>query len=278
MPLSVLTLNLWHDNGPYAARRERIRGWIDRLSPDLIGFQEALRGDGFDQVATLLDGCGYHLDYVHAQAFARAGAKLSFGNAIASRFPIVRRNEICLPDRGDGEMRAALTVELDAPVGLLSFTTTHLNWKLHQSDTRVLQVAALAEHVLALRPRSGFPPIVVGDFNAEPDSDEIRFMRGAHALEGRAVYFNDAWRVAGDRFGGESGTDLPGATWSNRNPYARTAFEPNRRIDYIFAGYPRADGAGRIEHCRVVCNDEESGVWPSDHFGLYAELRTEPVG
>ena len=51
--LSVLTLNLWHDSGPYEARRARIREWLDRLEPDLIGFQEALRGPRFDQVAEL---------------------------------------------------------------------------------------------------------------------------------------------------------------------------------------------------------------------------------
>ena len=38
----------------------------DRLDPDLIGFQEALRGESTDQVATLLEGRGYHLDYVQA--------------------------------------------------------------------------------------------------------------------------------------------------------------------------------------------------------------------
>ena len=88
MTLSVLTLNLWHDSGPWEARQERIREWVDRLSPDLIGFQEALRGEGLEQVATLLEGRGYHVDYVHAQAFWREGSGLSFGNAIASRFPI----------------------------------------------------------------------------------------------------------------------------------------------------------------------------------------------
>ncbi len=54
--LSVLTLNLWHDAGPYEARVARIRDWIDRLDLDLIGFQEALRGPDFDQLAELLVG------------------------------------------------------------------------------------------------------------------------------------------------------------------------------------------------------------------------------
>lgn len=272
MTISMLTLNLWHDSGPWPARLERIREWLDILDPDLIGFQEALRGDSMDQVGAIVEGRGYHVDYVQASPFWREDDKhLSFGNAIASRWPIRDRSELKLPDRGDGETRAALTVKVDAPVGEISFTTTHLNWKLHQSDTRCAQVLALARHVVASRPREGFPPIVVGDFNAEPDSDEIRFMRGAHAIDGTSVYFNDAFRIAGDPAQG------PGHTWCNRNPHARTAFEPDKRIDYIFTGYPMRDGRGMLESCRVVCDDEKNGAWPTDHFGVYAEVRSDPV-
>ena len=44
-----------------------------------------------------------------------------------------------------------------------------------------------------------------------------------------------------------------------------------------FAGYPQRGGVGLVEACHVVCDDEVGGVWPSDHFGVYAELRTEPI-
>ena len=54
MTLRVLTLNLWHDSGPWPARRERIREWIDRLAPDLIAFQEVLRVPWLDQLPDLL--------------------------------------------------------------------------------------------------------------------------------------------------------------------------------------------------------------------------------
>lgn len=99
----------------------------------------------------------------------------------------------------------------------------------------------------------------------------IRFMRGAHAVGDRSVYFNDAWKVAGEHSLGS------GFTWCNRNPYAQSAHEPDKRIDYIFSGYPCSDGRGILESCRVVCNDEKDGVWPTGHFGVFAELRTEPV-
>ena len=131
----------------------------------------------------------------------------------------------------------------------------------------------IAERAWKRRPENGFPPIIVGDFNAEPGSDEIRYMTGLHSMHGRSVAFVDAWEAAGDH--SLPGEDGLGITWSNRNPYARTEFEPRRRIDYIFAGLPGRSGVGAVESCRVVCNEEMGGVWPTDHFGVFAELRTQ---
>jgi endonuclease/exonuclease/phosphatase family metal-dependent hydrolase len=52
---------------------------------------------------------------------------------------------------------------------------------------------------------NGFPPIILGDFNAEPGSDEIRYMTGLHSLQGRSVAFLDvalttsSWAIPGAR-------------------------------------------------------------------------------
>jgi endonuclease/exonuclease/phosphatase family metal-dependent hydrolase len=273
--LKVLTLNLWHDQGPWTARAQRIRDWLDRLDPDLVAFQEALRGPHLDQVADLLGPRLPHRDYGRAGTFVREGVQLDFGNAVASRWPLVGREEQRLPDRGDAETRSALHVDVDAPLGRVAFTCTHLHWRFHHGDTRLRQVQALATRVIARRPKGGFPPIVAGDFNAEPEWDEIRYLTGGHAIDGKTVYFHDAWRVAGR--GAPAPGEPPGCTWSNRNPYARLALEPDRRIDYVFAGYPTSRGLGRIERCTVVLDDAVDGVWPSDHFGVLAELRTQPL-
>jgi endonuclease/exonuclease/phosphatase family metal-dependent hydrolase len=267
MTVSVLTLNVWHNSGPYPARRALIRDWIARLTPDLIGFQEVLRGPGFDQLQELVDGFGYHTDFVPVVPFWD-DATLRFGNALASRWPLRDRETLALPDAGDAEKRAALSVTVDAPVGPVGFTTTHLNWKLHHGWVRERQVIALCDLSRRLRPVDGFPPVIVGDFNAEPDSAEVRYIKGLQSLDGRSVHYRDAWASAG------SGD---GATWSNRNAYARMALEPDRRIDYIFVGPPLPNGIGLIETCRVICDEPQNGIWPTDHFGVYAELRTEPL-
>lgn len=266
MALSVLTLNIWNNDGPWKERAPLIREWIEGVDPDVIGFQEVLVGPGVDQAREVLGERGYALEFAVARAFWK-DPSLEFGNAVASRWPIIKREAVGLPDSGDGETRVALSVTIDAPFGPLALTCTHLNWRFHHGWVRERQIRAVGELLLRRRPRDGFPPLLVGDMNAEPDSSEMRYARGLHALEGTSLYLRDAWLEAG------SGSD--GVTWSNRNEYARIAREPDRRIDYIYVGPPRRNGIGRVERCRVVCDDPRAGVWPSDHFGLHAELRTD---
>ena len=266
--LRVLTLNVWNDSGPWPALAERIRGWIERLAPDLIAFQEVIRSPQRD-LARELVGDRFELAFGEASRFWKSPEE-AFGNAIASRWPIAKTDLLPLPQKEDDhETRSALLCQIESPHGPLRFCCTHLNWKFHHGFVRERQVVAAADFARAQRVHRGFPTIIAGDFNAEPDSDEIRYMTGRHSIDGRSVYWNDAWLVAG--------RDGDGITWSNRNAYARTALEPDRRIDYVFVDYPLRDGRGLVESCRVVANDERAGVWPSDHFGLCADLRTDPL-
>jgi endonuclease/exonuclease/phosphatase family metal-dependent hydrolase len=108
--------------------------------------------------------------------------------------------------------------------------------------------------------------VVAGDFNAEPDSSAIRYLTGLHALDGRSTFWQDAWRLTG---GGGAGL-----TWSNANPHAVLDQEPDRRIDYIFSGFHGPMGGGRPLECHVVGDQPVDGVWPSDHFGVFAVLQT----
>ncbi len=270
--LSVLTLNLWHDSGPYERRAGLIREWVDRLDPDLIGFQEALRGPDADQTTELLDGRGYHVEYKGSVPFWKEESRWrggEFGNAVASRWPIAEREEASLSDAGEGEKCTAISVTVESPFGEVGFTCSHLHWKFRDGTTRETQVRELCDFALRRRPKSGFPPILVGDFNAEPESAEIRYVKGLQSFEGHSIAMLDAWAVAGD--GG------PGHTWVNRNPYARDVLEYDRRIDYILTGFPILNGVGKLEACRVVCNEPQDSVWPTDHLGVYAELRTDPI-
>jgi endonuclease/exonuclease/phosphatase family metal-dependent hydrolase len=157
-------------------------------------------------------------------------------------------------------------VVVHARTGGVDVFSTHLAWQLHDAALRERQVQALVRFVSECTdPAAPLGPVVAGDFNAEPDSNAVRYLSGLASLDGTSVYLQDAWRLAGD--GGS------GITWSNRNPHAALDQEPDRRIDYIFSGFRGRGGGGRPVECRVVADEPAGGIWPSDHFGLLAVLQ-----
>jgi endonuclease/exonuclease/phosphatase family metal-dependent hydrolase len=119
---------------------------------------------------------------------------------------------------------------------------------------------------------SSMPPILCGDFNAEPTSDEIRFLTANAVIEGRSTYFQDSWAVLHEG---------RGATWDPANDLAAAANEPPRRVDYVFVGDPsgHSDGAGRVLSAALVFNEPRTGTLASDHYGLCVEVAwpTRPV-
>jgi len=289
--LRVATLNIWNRSGPWPERLALIRSELRRLDVELFGLQEVLRqlpeggephgrwevGDseapegGTDQATAVAAGTHRYVAYARAADY---GNGLAFGNALLSRHPIVEHAGIELPGSETGETRVVLYALVEHPLGPLPVFVTHLNWKLHHGSVRRRQVAALSEHVKALAPigDSGLPPIIMGDFNAEPDSDEMRFMRGLATIDGRSVYFADAWIYAGD------GT--PGHTFDRKNRFAAIAHEPPRRIDYIFVRGPDTKLRGEPLKTRLAFATRvpgpEGDLWPSDHFGLVTEMSIEP--
>jgi endonuclease/exonuclease/phosphatase family metal-dependent hydrolase len=267
--LRVLTLNVWNRQGPWERRRELIRRGIEQLKPDLVGLQEILHHDQEprDQADELADGLGFQACFGEAW---HIGGGLRFGNAVLSRHPITRQQLWALPG-ADDEPRALLLAEIDAPCGRVPFFVTHLNWKLHHGWVRLDQVRFIAERIAEAAPiGASFPPILVGDFNAEPPSDEIRFLRGFHVVDGKSPYFADVfdWLNPG----------APGFTFARENSFAALAHEPSRRLDYVFVRGPDRQLRGEPIAARVVLDRGEDGVFPSDHYGVFAELHAAPRG
>ncbi len=258
----VLSWNLWWRFGPAEARQPAIAATLAELRPDLVALQEVWGEPGGTTLATELAG---GLGYDHAYAARLSVDGVEFGNAVLSRWPITASEATPLPAPPEAdEQRLVLRADVDGPRGPLQVFSTHLNWRFDHSAVRQLQVRAVAEAVAAARPRT-YPPILCGDLNATPDSDEVRMLTGRAAVPVEGLVFHDAWEVAGD--GG------PGHTWSNANPYAALDLEPGRRIDYVLVGWPKAGGAGHVTSCRVVGTEPVAGVVPSDHYGVLAELR-----
>lgn len=261
MPVRVATLNVWNRLGPWEQRRELIRRGIGEIAPDVMGLQEVIRLEGdvgaFDQLAEIAQGLGYHAAYGRSPEASAWGN----GNALLSRWPIADSKVFPLP--GTDEARCVVFAQIDAPHGKIPMFVTHLNWMLNEGHVRQKQVRVVAELVAELAPIGGFPPIVVGDFNADPDADEIRFLRGLTSLGGASVYFADCFGVAGEG---------PGYTFSRRNPYAAQCREPNRRIDYVFVRGPDDKGRGEPLSAKVCFDAPDGDAWPTDHFGVVAEI------
>jgi endonuclease/exonuclease/phosphatase family metal-dependent hydrolase len=125
-------------------------------------------------------------------------------------------------------------------------------------------VKAIAHAVAERAPIGRFPPIVVGDFNAEPDSDEMRYLRGLTGLGDKCIYFADAFLVGGD------GT--AGVTFSKKNTFAEPLREPERRIDYVYVRGPDDAQRGEPKDAHVCFDEPHNGVFPSDHFGVIATI------
>jgi endonuclease/exonuclease/phosphatase family metal-dependent hydrolase len=279
--LRVATLNVWNRSGPWAERLALIREGIAGLDADVIGLQEVMRlvrpgtlepiSPEHDQAAEIAKGFDYEIGYAAASDY---GNGLIMGNAVLSRFPLYETRTFRLPDQGTGERRALLYALAGAPWGRLPLFVTHLNWRFDHGFVRLKQVAFITERVSEVAPiQAGFlPPVLMGDFNAEPSSDEIRYFSGLHVLEGRSVHFADAWIYGSD--------GSAGATYDPQNDYARKNREPPRRIDYIFARGPDAELRGEPLHARLCFHEPAESangtLWPSDHFGVYAEIMMEP--
>jgi endonuclease/exonuclease/phosphatase family metal-dependent hydrolase len=264
--LRVLTWNLWWRFGPWEARQAAIVAHLRRIDADVVCLQEIWETrEGESQPAQLAEALGF--EHVYGAGLGLDIAPQSLGNAILSRWPITGSEVMPLPAPFDrNELRTVVRADIAGPRGDLEVFTTHLNWRMDQSDVRQDQVRAIATFVAATSARRTFPPIVCGDFNADPDTDEIRMMTGATTLPVDRQVFLDAWRAAGD------GT--PGYTWSHANPYTIMDPEPERRLDYVFTGYPRDDDAGgQTMACVLEGVEPVDGVHPSDHYAVLAELR-----
>ena len=272
MKLRVVTLNVWNLTGD-PRRTSLINRELRRLAPDLVSFQEVIASGERNQLAELLDGLdlqGIHqADVVTA---APPGAERYGGNALATRWPhrIVEGLDLRMADAMDVPWDALAALVSLPGEGDLLFVAATSAWRLDAESARERQVVALTD--LDARHRRDLPTIIAGDFNATPDAASIRYLTGRQSLGGRSVCYHDVWAVAGDG---------PGHTWTIDNPNARSEIdkiirqpEHRRRIDYVFVGswhaHPRAHAYVRA--ATLAFDRPIDGVWPSDHFGVVADL------
>lgn len=264
--LRVLTFNLLalqHRDGQ--RRLEVARPGVRELQPDVVAFQEVTRTTAYDQALDLL-GDGYETVSHPGSSADGVGACLTSRwplGAVNTVDPHVRPAAVGLP------WAATVAIEVLAPPPLGPLLVVHHkpDWQYGQELGREQQAVTAARFVERLIADEDRRVVLVGDFDAAPDSASIRFWTGRQSLSGTSVAYQDAWEAAHPLD--------PGHTFTPRNPLVRDGempLEQGRRIDYVMVRCGPQGPALAVRHCTLAFDEPDGDVWASDHFGVVADL------
>jgi endonuclease/exonuclease/phosphatase family metal-dependent hydrolase len=277
-PLRVLTYNLLHDgptsgffnNGTHLQERlDMVIREFRQIDADILALQEASESRRHGNVpARLAEALG--LQYVYAPATDRvfqlplldkgivAAMGFKEGAAVLSRWPITASETWDLPRcRSRLEPRILLQADIDSPWGPLRIFSTHT---ARGDDCQMERVGEIV--------RNGHAPgpsILMGDFNTVETSKILTILRDEAG-------FVDAFRAANP--------NDPGPTvWQRINVSEPTA---SRRVDFIFLS-PGDTSKAAVRSSRIILDHPgrlaDGGLlWPSDHYGVFAELDIVPAG
>jgi endonuclease/exonuclease/phosphatase family metal-dependent hydrolase len=266
--LRFVTLNLWGENGPWESRLDLVAQKLAGVLPDVVALQEVrdVPGRIGNQAELIARARGWN--YVFAPSTAWGGGHE--GLAILSRFPIGAHDFRALPHSLESEGRIVLSARIDSDFGEAWVHTTHLAFREHEGRKREDQVLVVDEVVSGRKTEN--PQVILGDLNAVPHSDEIRWLSGLTTLAGRRVYYQDAWDMIHP---GESGY-----TWSRANHYRERMhwLRADRRLDYVFVTPVRRDRRGTVHEARLIFDEPMvmaggDRLFASDHFGVLVEVQ-----
>lgn len=276
--LRVVQLNMGSLLEPHwDRRRHEVVAWLDRLDPDVVCLQEVW--ESADQPCTaewVADNAGGP-DRWHWRFGGHPipeplwpDRTLRFGSAILTRWPIDHHELVSLPvDLEAEDPRFRFQKELlHVRACGLDVYSTHLSAAPLQAYNRRREVVAIDQAIRATSdPAATLPSVLCGDFNAEPGSDEIRFLGALTDIDGHWTYYRDAWAAAGNTG--------PGITMDpHTNRSAAVINVPPKRIDYVFLGdaFLRPKRAGQVVRADVVFDEPLTGVLASDHYGLVVDV------
>ena len=247
MQFRVVTLNLEQDHKRWSARYPLIGAEIAALEPDVIAFNEVsvpLQTARFlRDVAAATTGIPYKL----VQQTRVNGLSKVEGEALLTRFPIVETGNL---DYQTHDI-VALVARVEIEARPVDFYVTHLYMSRGDDALRLFQVQQLLQWIDSRA--DGTPVIVCGDFNARLDAPSAGLM---------AARFRPT-QTAPTAF-----TALAGRDGEVSHPYWPRM---DRCIDYIWV----SDGVEVLgsDVCFNRPSPDDPSLWPSDHAGVWADLR-----
>jgi endonuclease/exonuclease/phosphatase family metal-dependent hydrolase len=245
--LTVLTLNLWHDQRDWPKRLQRIVGELRTLRPDVLCLQEVLQNENLrNQAETLADSLGCHLQFASVDP---EGAPKRYGNAVLTPHRVLASGSRNLDPAND--YRAVAHVRFEWRGRAIDAYSTHLHHTPEGGAIRAKQIRHLLAWVDSTR--GDGPVVLAGDFNAELGTPEMDLVTARYANAFRVVHPH-ASRAEAVTFNKRFGPD-PGV------------------IDHIFVGGKRPNGLRPVTSEVMFRTVGPDSVWASDHYGVMAKLR-----
>ena len=244
--LTVVTLNLWHDQHDWPKRLERIVRELRELRPDAVCLQEVLQNPNLrNQAETLAESLRCHVHFASVDGPERPKR---YGNAVLTPHRVLATGSRNLAPSDD--YRVVAHVRFEWRGRQVDAYSTHLHHTPEGGAIRSTQLRHLLAWVDSTHGNG--PVVLAGDFNCELGSPELSLVTARYLDAFRAVH-PKAGRDEAATFNKRFGPD-PGA------------------IDHIFVERRAPRRLEPLASQVLFRSVGPDSVWASDHFGVVARL------
>lgn len=249
--MRIATYNIWNSDVGMPKRTEQMIRQIMQIDADVICLQEVKSVEYHSYLAEQLP---------YAYAVFHNHEREDEGLAVFSRFPLMESRYV---------KNSALALA-DTPEGLLLLAHVHLPWESAMERAR-----AITKLNGCISQMNADYKLMLGDFNCSPSSDVQRFLLGECTLLGEAsapCWFDLAESYA---FHAEAAPEVTLDIQNNPRWKGRATVETSQRYDRILLQNTYPYDFPFLKNVSAFGKeiDDANGLMPSDHYGVYADLR-----
>ncbi|EGG22662.1 hypothetical protein DFA_04792 [Cavenderia fasciculata] len=294
----LMTYNIWNYNKPWRIRSKLITDIIKDHQPDVIALQELryskwdgehykespkLMGQERNQIQHIVNLLSFHnlkynYYYLPSMIYNNEVDGLQMeGLGILSKHPIVKIESTKLTndhidDTTDTHQRSCLLATINIDGRHLNVLTSHFSLSFQGGQRNAYEIHNWTKQY------DDAPNILVGDFNAEPNSHPIQFLTGKHSIKDNTGDFKDMY----DTYC-QSNPDNSICTTKGGITYRDVGdVSIEKRIDFIMVKQSsKSTTTNQIELTNLESvggqrfddNGIPLSIFPSDHSGLVSTFK-----